>query len=212
MPLHDDAFDFVYNQHVELYLPGQERTTHARVLDLLPDDVLLKVVDEVEPPPKLELGFGHKSWFYRAPVETRAFYGSCWFLGRPDPREAEKVQRRRFVRIRFTETLYALDTNVYGEPLGEPFGLRLDNISASGCNAIPEREDCAEYLMILLSLPGMLSTYVIGRVIHRRKRPDEQVSLGISVDGIPPGVQDDLVRVISDEIRVHLKTGQDITV
>lgn len=209
---HEEAFDFVYNQHVELYLPGVERTTHARVLDVLPDDLLVRVVEDFDPPPALDLGFGHKSWFFRSTVETRAFYGPCWFLARPSLLEAEKVQRRRFVRIRFKETLYALDTNVYGEPLGEPFGLHLDNISASGCNAIPEREDCAEYLMILVALPGMTSTYVIGRVIHRRRRPDERLALGISFDGIPPGVQDDLVRVISEEIRANLKTGQDITV
>ena len=210
--LYDDAFNFVYNQHIELYLPGQELTTHARVLDLLPDEILLRVSEQLEPPPKLELGFGHKSWFLRAPIETRAYYGPCWFLTKPDPHEAQRVQRRRFVRIRFTETLYALDTNAYGEPLGEPFGLRLENISASGCNAIPEREDCAEYLMILIALPGMPSTYVIGRVIHRRHTHGGQVSLGISFDGISPTVQDDLVRVISEEIRVHLKSGKDITV
>lgn len=210
------TYDFVYNQHVELYLPGVEKTVHARVLDVLPEDLLARVLfdddAEADPPHALALGFGHKSWFYRAPVATKAFYGPCWFIGRPDPKLAEKVQRRRFVRIHFKETFYALDTNVYGEPGGEPFGLRLENISASGCYAVPERSDCAEYLMILIALPGMSSTYVVGRVIHRRPRPDGTVALGISFDGIPPGVQDDLVRVISAEIREHLKSGQDITV
>ena len=210
------TYDFVYNQHVELYLPGVEKTVHARVLDTLAEDVLVRVLfdddAEADPPAELALGFGHKSWFYRAPVRTKAFYGPCWFIDRPDPKLSEKVQRRRFVRIHFRETFYALDTNVSGEPDGEPFGLRLENISASGCYAVPERNDCAEYLMILLSLPGMSSTYVVGRVIHRRPRPDGSVALGISFDGIPPGVQDDLVRVISAEIREHLKTGQDITV
>lgn len=210
------AYDFVYNQHVELYLPATEHVVHARVLDVLPDDVLVRVLDDdvaaEEAPAELALGFGHKSWFYRAPVCTRAFYGPCWFLERPDPRTAQKVQRRRFVRIHYKETFYALDTNIFGEPTGEPFGLRIENISASGCLAVPDRADCAEYLMILLSFPGMSSTYVVGRAIHRKPRPDGTVALGISFDGIPPGVQDDLVRVINAEIREHLKTGQDITV
>lgn len=207
---------FVYNQHVELYLPGVEKTVHARVLDMLPEDLLVRVIfdddADADPPEAFALGFGHRSWFYRAPVRTKAFYGPCWFIDRPEPHLAEMVQRRRFVRIHFKETFYALDTNVYGEPNGEPFGLRLENISASGCYAVPARNDCAEYLMILLSLPGMSATYVVGRVIHRRPRPDGTVALGISFDGIPPGVQDDLVRVINAEIRDHLKAGQDITV
>ncbi len=210
------TYDFVYNQHVELYLPGVEKVVHARVLDMLPDDLLVRIIydddADAEPPLQLALGFGHKSWFYRAPVATKAFYGPCWFIERPDPLKAVKVQRRRFVRIHFKETFYALDTNIFGEPVGEPFGLQLENISASGCYAVPERPDCAEYLMILLSLPGMSATYVVGRAIHRKPRPDGSMALGISFDGIPPGVQDDLVRVINAEIREHLKTGQDITV
>lgn len=210
-----DRYDFVYNQYVELELPGQERVVYARVLDVLPDAVLLRLGDdesELEAPPAIHFAFGHKSWFYRAPVEVKAVYGPCWFISTPDPTVAEKVQRRRFVRIQFAETFYALDTNVLGEPLGEPFGLRIENISASGCYAIPNREDCAEYLMILLSFVGMPATYVVGRVIHRKRLPDGQLAFGISFDGIPHGVQDDLARVINDEIRLHLKTGQDITV
>ena len=213
-PVPLQAFEFAHDQPVELVLPGVTRMQHARVLDTLDDEVVVRVRESnvLNPPDDLRLCFGHKSWYYRVLVPLKAYYGPCWFLGLPDPSKAEKLQRRRFVRIRYAETLYALASNPEGEVSGKPFGLLLDNISASGCLALPEHDDVPEYLMLLLSFPGMMSVSLHARVIYKARRKDGRQAIGINFEGIQPGLQDEFARAISEEIRVHLKKGQDITV
>ncbi len=218
------GFDFVYNQRVDIRQPALgDDVWGARVLDTIPDPdslsrhadcLVLRLADPPREPPgaTVELAFGHKSWLYRGDVGVRAFFGPCWFLSRPEPVTTRRVQRRQFVRIRYAEMLYALNANVRGEPEGEPFGLYMENLSASGCRGVPDRADVAEYVLILLSLFELGTAYVMGRVIHRIGRPDGRVTMGISFDGIGRGLQDDLARKINDEIRRALQKGHDITV
>ncbi|MEB3198655.1 MAG: PilZ domain-containing protein [Candidatus Sericytochromatia bacterium] len=207
-------FEFAYDQPVDLMLPGVTRMHYARVLDTLDDEVLVRVKDMtvLNPPDDLRFCFGHKSWYYRVQVPLKAYYGPCWFLGLPPADKAEKIQRRRFVRIRFQETLYALASNPMGETSGKPFALHLDNISASGCLVFVEEEELPEYMMVLLAFPGMVSVSLFARAVYRARRRDGRVTIGINFEGIPPGLQDEFARAISEQIRVHLLKGQDITV
>ncbi|MEB3328442.1 MAG: PilZ domain-containing protein [Candidatus Sericytochromatia bacterium] len=213
-PTHLQAFAFTHDQPVELLLPGVTRVQTARVLDVLDDEVLVRLQDAqvIAPPDDLRLCFGHKRWYYRVKVPLKAYYGPCWFLGLPNPGKAEKLQRRRFVRIRFSETLYAFACSPTGEATGRPLALTLDNISASGCLAIPEQDNVPEYLMLLLAFPGLMSVSLLARVIYRTRRKDGRHAIGINFEGIPAGLQDEFARAISEEIRVHLQRGQDITV
>ncbi len=218
------TFDFVYNQRVDVRQASQpDGVWSGRVLDTMRDPdslsqhadvIVVRLFDPPKPPPDdmIELAFGHKSWLYRGDVAVRAFYGPCWFLSRPEPQATRRVQRRQFVRIRYEATLIALNANARGEPEGEPFGLLVENMSASGCRGVPDREDVSEYVLILLSLLELGTAYVMGRVIHRLPRPDGRVTMGISFDGIGRGLQDDLARKINEEIRRAIAVCKDITV
>lgn len=218
------TFDFVYNQRVDVRQASTPTGVWSgRVLDTMRDPdslsqqadiIVVRLLDPPTAPPddQIELAFGHKSWLYRGDVAVRAFYGPCWFLARPEPQAARRVQRRQFVRIRYATTLIALNTNARGEPDGEPFGLAIENMSASGCRGVPDREDVSEYILILLSILELGTAYAMGRVIHRLPRSDGRVTMGISYDGIARGLQDDLARKINEEIRRAIAVGKDITV
>lgn len=207
-------FEFAHDQPVELLLTGVTRVQPARVLDVLPEEILVRLRDQtvVNPPDDCRFCFGYKSWYYRVHVPLKAYYGPCWFLGLPTADKAEKIQRRRFVRIRFHDTLYALAATPAGETSGKPIALHMENISASGCLVLPTQDEVPEYMMLLLAFPGMVSVSLFARVVYRARRKDGRVTLGINFEGIPPGLQDDFARAINEEIRVHLQKGQDITV
>ncbi|MEB3284760.1 MAG: PilZ domain-containing protein [Candidatus Sericytochromatia bacterium] len=207
-------FEFAHDQPVELVLAGVTRVQPARILDVLPDEVLVRLREQnvINPPDECRFCFGYKSWYYRVQVPLKAYYGPCWFLGLPSADKAEKIQRRRFVRIRFQDTLYALTATTAGETSGKPFALHLENISASGCLVITEQDEIPEYMMMLLAFPGLVSVSLFARVIYRTRRKDGRITLGINFEGIPPGLQDEFARAINEEIRTHLQKGQDITV
>ena len=76
-----EAFDFVYNQHVELYPAQAERVIHARVLDTLPDDVLVRITITNRGPDAAPLHVLPTLWFRNTWAWGRT--GECYW---PRPR------------------------------------------------------------------------------------------------------------------------------
>jgi hypothetical protein len=77
---------------------------------------------------------------------------------------------------------------------------------------LAEQEEVPEYMMLMLAFPGLMSVSLLAHVIYRTRRKDGRHAIGINFEGIPAGLQDEFARAISEEIRVHLQKGQDITV
>jgi c-di-GMP-binding flagellar brake protein YcgR len=203
------------NQYIKLRVPEGELEYNVRVMDTQGPTAVIRVPDELvdrDDITRVEITFGHRSFFMTGPARVRALYDVWWFLEPPAIDECETIQRRQWVRVAYQDHLVAIHTTALGEPVSEAVQARMVNMSAGGCLLqLPFDLQVGDHVLVVAAFAGLPVNPILSRVMRRDATSENGTWYGIRFETIDDRYQEELAHFIASYIQQKLADGEDVT-
>jgi c-di-GMP-binding flagellar brake protein YcgR len=196
--------DVQAGREMMIHVPSPHAPVRGIVVDCQGEDLIVRVPELHQIPEHVFIVMSQ----WEAPSFVKATYENWWFLNRPLEQDCKRIQRRAFVRIRYSTVLKVKSKFTDGELAVETLDL-----SAGGCmvKSIVPLGFQDEPVEVSLSLPTLPFTRVQAEIARISVDPDGTTRYGLRFKHMMSLYQEQMVQFVTQQIQNALKQGHDIT-